>query len=157
AIGAGERARAMSADRVEGHFWLGVNLALFAECSAGMRAARAILGAKESLARAARISIEYHDAGPFRVLGRIRHKAPWFLGGSMKRSRWHYDRALEIAPANSVTLVYAAELALDAGERDRAIGLLERVLASPIDPDWEFENRRDRALAEQMLARLQAK
>jgi tetratricopeptide (TPR) repeat protein len=153
AIGAGERAAALGPDRVEGHFWLGVNLALFAECSGPMRAVRAILKAKGSLARAARISAEYHDAGPLRVLGRLKHKAPWFLGGSLKRSRQYFDRALETAPANSVTLVYAAELALDAGERERAIELLERVLASPIDPNWEFENRRDRSLARELLAR----
>jgi tetratricopeptide (TPR) repeat protein len=139
---------------VEGHFWLGVNLALFAGCSGGVRAVGAVIKAKRSLGRAIRISSEYHDAGPLRVLGRLNHKAPWFLGGSLKRGREYLDRAIEIAPANSVTLLYAAELAIDAGERDRAARLLEQLLASAIEPGWEFENRRDRALAKEMLARL---
>jgi hypothetical protein len=151
---AGERAVALSPDRVEGHFWLGVNLALFAGCSGGVRAVGAVIKAKRSLGRAIRISSEYHDAGPLRVLGRLNHKAPWFLGGSLKRGREYLDRAIEIAPANSVTLLYAAELAIDAGERDRAARLLEQLLASAIEPGWEFENRRDRALAKEMLARL---
>jgi tetratricopeptide (TPR) repeat protein len=152
--GAGERAAALSPDRVEGHFWLGVNLALMAECSGRLRAVKAIIRAKRSLARAAAISSEYHDAGPLRVLARLKHTAPWFLGGSLRQSRQYLDRAIEIAPANSVTLLYAAELALDAGERDRATRLLEQMLASDIDPGWEFENRRDRRLAKEMLARL---
>ena len=82
----------------------------------------------------------------------MKHKTPWFLGGSLKRSRIYFDRALEIAPANTVTLIYAAELAIDSGDRNRAVELLERVLASPVDPDWEFENLRDRGLALEMLA-----
>jgi hypothetical protein len=153
-IGAGERAAQLSPDRVEGHFWLGVNLALFAESAGGMRAARALIKARGSLARAARISPEYHGAGPLRVLGRLNHKAPWFLGGSLKRSRWYFERALDIAPANTVTLLYAAELASDEGARDRAREMLERVIASRIDPDWEFENLRDREIAEKLLAEL---
>ncbi|HSE97594.1 MAG TPA: TRAP transporter TatT component family protein, partial [Blastocatellia bacterium] len=152
--GAAERAVSLNPERVEGHFWLGVNLALFAESAAGLRAARALLKAVTSLERAAAVSPEYHDAGPYRVLGRLKHRAPWFLGGSRKTSRRYFDRALEIAPANSVTLIYAAELAADAGERDRAVSFLERIAAAPIDPLWEFENRRDHVLAQEMLARL---
>src|SRR5215510_1255539 len=45
-IGAGERAVALNAERVEGHFWSGVNLALFAETNRGLRGARAIRWAR---------------------------------------------------------------------------------------------------------------
>jgi hypothetical protein len=154
AIGASKRAISLNGDRVEGHFWAGVNLALFAESNGGVRGARAILWARDELKLAARISESYHDAGAFRVLGRLEHKAPGLLGGSLKRSRKYLDRALEIAPRNSVTLMYAAELAIDKGERDRAVMLLERIISSPVDPEWEYENMRDRELARLRLKEL---
>lgn len=147
AIGASQRAISLNADRVEGHFWAGVNLALFAESNGGIRGARAILWARGELRLAAKISESYHDAGALRVLGRLEHKAPRILGGSLKRSQQNLDRALEIAPRNSVTLMYAAELAIDKGECDRAAALLDRIISSPIDPEWEYENIRDQGLA----------
>ncbi len=156
-IGAGERAVALNSERVEGHFWVGVNLALFAESGGGLRALRALRFARTELKRAVSISDKYHDAGPLRVLGRLEHKSPRLLGGSLKRSRELFDRALVIAPSNSVTLLYAAELALDAGERERATSLLQRILESSIDPDWEFENNRDREVAQAILKRLPSK
>ena len=153
-IGAGERAIALNDDRVEGHFWVGVNLALFAETNGGIRGARALRWARLELKRAIKIDERYHGAGPLRVLGRLDHKAPRILGGNRKRSRELLDRALAIAPSNSVTLTYAAELAIDNGERVRAFDLLRQVIESPIDAEWEFENNRDCALARSVLERL---
>jgi tetratricopeptide (TPR) repeat protein len=154
AIGSGKRAVARNSERVEGRFWLGVNLALFAESAKGLRALRALIGAKGELERASRISQEYHDAGPLRVLGRLKHKAPWFVGGSLSRSREYFDRALSIAPRNSVTLIYAAELARDTGDRRRAVELLNQIIALPDDTDWEFELCRDRRIAREMIEKL---
>ena len=156
AIEAGERAVALDPARVEGRFWLGVNLALFAECAGGIKGALALLRARKELQRAAAISEDYHGAGPLRVLGRLHHKAPRLLGGSRKQSRRYFDHALEVAPENSVTLIYASELAIDCGERDRAVRLLEKIAESQADKEWEFENRRDRRLARELLARLQS-
>ncbi|HSB12465.1 MAG TPA: TRAP transporter TatT component family protein [Blastocatellia bacterium] len=153
-IEAGERSVALNRSRVEGHFWLGVNLALFAETTGGIRGARALRRARLELEEAAAINETYHDAGPLRVLGRLAHKAPRILGGSVKRSREFFDRALRIAPSNSVTLIYAVDLALETGESDRAASLLHHVLDAPVDPDWQFENRRDREAARSLLERL---
>ena len=153
-INAGERAIALNHERVEGHFWAGVNLALFAESQGGIRGARAMLWARSELKLAAKLNEDYHDAGPLRVLGRLEHKAPRLLGGSRNRSRQCFDRALGIAPENSVTRLYAAELAIDEGERDRAESLLKQIIESPVDPEWEFENHRDRELARALLEKL---
>lgn len=153
-IGAGERAVALNYSRVEGHFWVGVNLAMYAEATGGIRGARAIRWARSELRLAVKQNEAYHDAGPLRVLARIEHKAPRLLGGNRKLSRKHFDRALDLAPRNSVTLLYRAELALDEGDRPRAIAMLESIIANPTDHDWEFENKRDSELARQMLERL---
>jgi hypothetical protein len=150
-IGAGERAVSLNDQRVEGHFWVGVNLALFAEAKRGIRALRELRRARLELRRAIQIDERYHDGGPLRVLGRLDHKAPRILGGNRTRSRRLLDRALAIAPSNSVTLIYAAELAFDNGETDRTSSLLKMLIESPIDTDWEFEHRRDREQARSML------
>jgi hypothetical protein len=156
----GRRAIRLRRDAVEGHFWAGVNLALYAQARKGPRGLLALLEARRDLKRACEISEEYHGAGPLRVLGRLEHKSSKVIpkvipkvmgGGSLERSRNYYDRALAIAPTNSVTLVYAAELEIDCRNSKRAVGLLERVLSLPIDPDWEFENIRDKNLAKSLL------
>ncbi len=153
-IETGQKAAQISDERVEGHFWAGVNLALFAEAVGGLKGALSLLHARKELARASEIAADYHGAGPLRVLGRLYHKAPRLLGGSLLRSRECFDRAIEIAPTNSVTLIYAAELMIDIKEPARAVALLEKIIASPVDPAWEFENRRDKARAEIMIERI---
>jgi hypothetical protein len=150
----GRRAVELNGGRVEGHFWTGVNLALHAEARQGLRGVLALLKARGELRRACAISEEYHGAGPLRVLGRLEHKSPKVLGGSLARSRRYYERALAIAPMNTVTLIYAAELEIDRGRHKRAAMLLETVISLPIDPDWEFENIRDKTLAKSVLGHL---
>ncbi|HYP27998.1 MAG TPA: TRAP transporter TatT component family protein [Blastocatellia bacterium] len=151
---AGRRAQEVDASRVEGHFWAGVNQALYAEAAGGLKAARALIRARRDLARAIEISESYHGAGPLRVRGRLEHKAPRFLGGGRTKGRHYLERANRIAPGNTVTLIYLAELALKMGDRERAVKALEEIIAAGIDPAWEFENRRDKRLAREMLNRL---
>ncbi|MFL6274820.1 MAG: TRAP transporter TatT component family protein [Blastocatellia bacterium] len=150
-IGAGERAVTLNPERVEGHFWVGVNLALFAESHGGLRGLRALRWARDELKLAARVNEAYHDAGPLRVLARLAHKSPRWLGGSLRQSENYYDRALEIVPTSTVTLLYAAELAIARKQTPRAQRLLELLLSLPDDPDWEYENCRDRKLARELL------
>ena len=153
AMDAGARAVALNPERVEGHFWAGVNLALYAESARAPRGIRAVLRARSELKRAVEIAEDYHGAGPLRVLARLEHRAPRLLGGNRQRSRAYFDRAMAIA-RNKVTLLYAAELALDEGEQEHAAGLLEEIIASPSEPGWEFENSRDRETARSLLERI---
>jgi hypothetical protein len=153
-IGAGERAVTLNAERVEGHFWVGVNLALFAENHGGWRGLRALIWAKSELKLAMKINEAYHDAGPLRVLGRLAHKAPRWFGGSLTASEKYYNRALEVAPDNTVTLLYAAELALERNQPARTLALLGRIDSALADDDWEFEQHRDRARAGDLRKRL---
>ncbi|MFL6215189.1 MAG: TRAP transporter TatT component family protein [Blastocatellia bacterium] len=153
-IGAGERAVALNAERVEGHFWVGVNLALFAESHGGWRGLRALRWAKSELKLAMKIDEAYHAAGPLRVLGRLAHKAPRWLGGGVTLSEKYYDRAHELAPSNTVTLVYAVELAIERNQPSRALSLLTLIDSAQADDDWEFEQRRDRALARDLRAHI---
>jgi hypothetical protein len=51
-------------------------------------------------------------------------------------------------------MLYAAQFFIEEGETDRARSLLEKIIALPPDPEWEFENRRDKESARALLESL---
>lgn len=137
--------------RVEGHFWLGVNLALLARLENPLNAIRHALKAKRSLTRAVRLDAAYHGAGPLRVLARLQNKLPRIIGGGHARARVNFERAIQLAPANTVTHLYFAEMLLELGERERARAELEALLNASPDARWAFESARDRQIARTLL------
>lgn len=149
-----QRAALAEPSRVEGHFWLGVNLALLAQIEKPLNALRHALQAKRALRRAVRLNPAYHAAGPLRVLARLEHKLPRLFGGSPARSRAHFEEAARLSPSNTVTRIYFAELLLDSGDTPHARAQLEAVINAPLDPDWKFETKRDQRLAQEMLISL---
>ena len=145
------QASRLQPERVEGHFWLGVNLALLAEVENPLNALRHALSARRSLMRAVRLNPAFHDAGPLRVLARLQHKLPRLLGGGNARARANFERAIQLAPANTVTRLYFAEMLLEAGDKTRMREELLALLNAPHDSRWAFESARDRKIARRML------
>jgi hypothetical protein len=137
---------------VEGHFWLGVNLALMAQSKNKCMALFLVWLAKRSLRRAVRLDPGYNAAGPFRVLARLQHKLPRVLGGGHYRARSTFEKALQLAPDNTVTRIYYAELLLEVGDEAEARKHLEAIMHAKPDPAWYFETRRDRMSAKEKLA-----
>jgi tetratricopeptide (TPR) repeat protein len=150
------RAVRLGPERVEGHFWLGVNLALQAQATKSFVGLRLALRAKRSLERAARINPAYHAAGPLRVRARLAHKLPRLLGGGHARAYADFARAIELAPANTVTRLYFAELLMETGDYGHARSELETILNTPLNTAWAFETARDRRLAQELLQRLRS-
>jgi tetratricopeptide (TPR) repeat protein len=140
--------------RVEGHFWRGVNLALQAQTTNKLLGLCLALRAGRSLRRAVSINPAYHAAGPLRVLARLQHKLPRLFGGGRQRAQANFERAAELAPLNTVTRLYFAELLSEAGDYARARSELETILNAPPDTAWAFETARDRSRASEMLQRL---
>ncbi len=132
---------------VEGQFWLGVNLALLAGSENVLSAMMDAVRAKRVLRRAVDIDPGFHGAGPLRVLGRLQHRLPKWLGGGYEPARANFERAVEIGPDNTVTRIYFAELLSDIGDVSGARAQWEAILASSANPDWAFETERDRKLA----------
>jgi tetratricopeptide (TPR) repeat protein len=152
-----ERAARVCPSQVEGHFWLGVNLALLAALEKPLPALRHALRARRALRRAIALDSAYHAAGPLRVLARLEARLPRWLGGGHTRARAYYEQALALAPANTVTLLYYAELLLAAGDSKNARRQLEALLNAPHDPFWAFEISRDRRLAQAILKKVEVK
>jgi predicted Zn-dependent protease len=149
-----ERAARLAPRRVKGHFWLGVNLALLAQIDRPLKALAHALRARRALVRASQLDAAYHAAGPLRVLARLQHKLPRLAGGGIKRARANFERAVKLAPTNTVTRLYFAEMLLETGDTERARIELETLLNAPHDPSWAFEAARDRKLAQRMLDEL---
>jgi cytochrome c-type biogenesis protein CcmH/NrfG len=79
------------------------------------------------------------------------------LGGGTSRARAHFEEAIRLAPSNTVTRIYFAELLLERGDTQRARAELEALLALPFDPAWSFEIKRDRERAREMLKKGQSR
>jgi tetratricopeptide (TPR) repeat protein len=150
-VSACEQAVATAPKRVEGHFWLAVNLALAAQEHRRVLGIGKARRAMRELHQAIQIDSSYHGAGPLRVLARLQHKLPRLLGGGFDRARTTYKLAVNLAPENTVTRIYFAELLLESGERDLAREQLEHVLNVSADPGWTFEIERDQRIAKEML------
>ncbi len=153
-IAAGERAVRLEPKNVAGHFWLGVNLALHARLSFAGRAAWMALRAKSALQHAIEMDPSYHGAGPLRVLGRLQSRMPGVLGGGARKALKCYEAALALAPTNTVTRLYLAELLLERGDTDSAREWLESIPKVVVEPEWSFEIERDCKLAVEMLSKL---
>ena len=154
-VDACEQAVAITPGRVEGHFWLAVNLALAAQLQLRVPGIGRARRAMRELRQAIQFDSAYHGAGPLRVLARVQHNLPRLLGGGFSRARTNYEAAISLAPENTVTRIYFAELLLESGERDLGRAQLEFVLNVSIDPGWAFENERDKRIAKEMLRKLQ--
>jgi len=150
----GKRAINAAPESVEGYFWLGVNLALLANFENAFRAAHHALRAKRVLSRAAQINPAYHGAGSLRVLARLLHKLPRLLGGNTNRALVLFERAIELAPSNTITRLYFAEMLLETGAIAPARTQLEALLNAPLDPAWAFETTRDRRRALELLQKI---
>jgi tetratricopeptide (TPR) repeat protein len=137
--------------RVEGYFWLGVNQLEAARRKSWASAARALPAAARHIERAMNIDEEYHFAGPLRVWARITHLKPLILGGSLDRALDIYRRALQIAPHNSTTLIYYSEALLADQQKPLARETLNAVISNPDDPEWYWEQQRDRQQARKLL------
>lgn len=152
-----ERATHRERGRVEAHFWLGVNLALLAALEKPLRALPHALRARRALRCAIALDAAYHGAGPLRVLARLEAKLPLWLGGGHTRARANYEKALALAPANTVTRLYFAEMLLELDDTESARLQLQALLAAPYDPAWAFEISRDRRLAQAILKKAKVK
>jgi tetratricopeptide (TPR) repeat protein len=149
-----EAAIPLQPNRVEGFFWAGVCAVEAARLQGPLVAARALKPAQKRIEKAAAVDEEYHFAGPLRVLGRLTHLKPLILGGSLDRALEIFRRAVQIAPGNSTTLLYYAQALIADRQPALAKKVLAQIIDAPEDPDWKWEQARDKKLAREELAKI---
>jgi len=142
-------------NRVEGHYWLGMNLCGQSEEGGKLLGRKLLPLILEELNRALALDETYDQAGAHRVLGRIYYEAPgWPLSvGDMQKSLQHLKAAVRLSPATSTNHLYLAQTLLRLNEAMLARQELAQVLKSsryavkPQDLDEDRQEAR-RLLAE---------
>lgn len=154
-LGRQQAARAtLLVDDVAAHFWLGVCLLEAARTQNPFAALLVLEHARLRLQLALERDESFHHAGTLRVLGRMAHRTPPLFGGRKTRALGFYRRALKIAPDNSTTQLYLAELLLSMRFKNEAKQILRRIISQPRDDDWLWEQNRDREKARALLQKL---
>ena len=137
-------------DRVEGHYWRALNLAGLAEVGGAGRGLRLLPVIVEELQAALALDENYNQAGPHRILGRVRCRAPcWPLSeGDLDDSLQHLRAAVKIAPENSTNHLFLAETLMQLGHDEEAVRELKRVVACRQHALWPhgFEDDHQEAL-----------
>ena len=141
--------------RVEGYYWLALNLCGICQLSRAGRALSIIPTIVENLELALGIDESYDQGGPLRILGRILYKAPpWPLSeGDLKQSLNLLRIAAKIAPGNSTNHLYLAETLIQLGEAKEACTELDRALDSKFHASSPSGLQEDQALALSLLTK----
>jgi len=146
-----EKALKSEPENVAALMWAGACGLEAARTHGPLRMALTLPASRQRLKKAAEISPAFHYAGPLRVLGRIAHLTPGFLGGNTAKSLDYYKRALKLAPQHPTTMLYVAEALISAGRFLEARKTLTHVLEAAAYPDWIWEQERYRRSARSLL------
>lgn len=141
-------------DGVEGHFWLGVLYGVFGEARGVMKSLSLVDDIQVAMDTCLRLDPSVEAWGPYRVLGRLYFKLPWFKGGDNQKSREYLEKSLAAEPANELTRLYLAETYRALGQKKEAVEQLTYILTTPPDPRWAPEHPWVRGQAERLLAKL---
>lgn len=122
------------ADAVPALYWRSVSLGRWASLQGKPMLLSYEAEIRGAINRSVALAPEYHHGGPHRFLGTYFAHAPAFAGRDLARSRYHFDRALEIAPDYYPTRVlFAREYAVAARDREAFEDALRHVIEG--DPD----------------------
>jgi len=126
---------------------------------AKMKGFAVLLGQKDNVKatmdRCLELEPTFFYGGPHRYFGAFYAVAPAFAGGDLEKSKVHFNKSLEIAPAFPGTKVlWAAELSTKEQDEDTFEKLLNEVLAAPDDaiPELVPEVLAEKGKAKELLA-----
>lgn len=160
-VAAGKQAAAIEPNKPEGHFWWAANLGRIAQsgAGAGMKYKEEV---KAELEKVIKIAPGWQAGSAEGALGMWYIKVPGGfplpMGGDDKKGLALLRQALTYAP-NGIHIKYdlAEYLADDKKTRPEAITLLQQILTAPLDPDFGPEDKRYKAQAAELLAKLTKK
>jgi tetratricopeptide (TPR) repeat protein len=138
-------------NKVDGHFWYGVNLGSWGEANGVMKSLSIRHDLEDEMLKAAKLDETYEGAGSYRVLGRLKFRLPGIFGGDNDLSIEYLRKAVKIAPTHTMNYVFLAETLMDEDEYVEAKKLLEKVIAMEPDPRWIPEAKRDKEDAKRLL------
>ena len=142
---AGEIAKNLKKDRVEGYYWFAINLGKYSLAKSLFYALRTAPTARDALLQAAKLDPTYHWAGPYRILGQYYQKLPSTISfGDRKKAEEYYHKAIELAPKFRVNTTYLAARTQDTATE---LKLFEEAEKKP-DLDGKIEEMRYKKIIE---------
>ena len=143
-------------NRVEGHYWLAMNLCGQADVGGHLMGWRLLPRIVDELQRAVALDGAYDQAGAHRVLGRIYYQAPaWPMSvGDLQKSRQHLQAAVRLVPATSTNHLYLAQTLSRLNEAGLARQELAQVLKSTRGAIKPQDLEEDRQEARRLLAEM---
>ena len=143
-------------DSLESNFWLAVNYGAFGQEKGIMQSLMLITPMKEAAERAAEIDGSYFYGGPWRVLGRLYHKAPGFPFsiGNTRKAIECLEKAVEFGPRFFLNRLFLAEAYISDGKKDKAREHLEWIRTAPLNKNHEREDEGYKREAEALLEKL---
>lgn len=144
--------------RVEGHYWLGLNLGGVAEVGGAGHALQLLPQLVEIFVTAASMDPAYDQAGAHRSLGGIFGQAPaWPISvGDLDKSLHHLALAVQIAPENSTNHLYLGYTLIQMDRLPEARAALQRVFEATTHSVWPPGVEHDRREARRLLKELDA-
>jgi tetratricopeptide (TPR) repeat protein len=150
------RARELKPDGVEGCYWFALDVGELADVDRayGLDAVKEM---ETALERAIDLDERYDYAGPLRVLGVLRLRAPQppTSIGSPRKGLQLLRRAVELFPDYPENYLYLAEALRDTGHADEAKEAVRKVLEAQPWPDQQFESGQWKAAAEKLRGQLE--
>lgn len=152
----GEKGIAANEDSLEANFWLAVNYGSLGNEKGIMKSLSLIQPIKNCVEKVLEIDESYFYGGPWRVLGRLYHKAPGFPFsiGDSKKALECLEKALQFGPKFYLNHLFIAELYQSLRNKDKAREHLEWILNAPLNKNHEREDEGYKRDAEELMGKI---
>ena len=152
----GESGLSINEDSLESNFWLAVNSGSFGQEKGIMQSLAMISPIKKAAERAIKIDETYFYGGPWRVLGRLYHKAPGFPFsiGNTKKAIECLEKSVNLAPKFYLNRLFLAEAYISNRDKAKAREHLEWIKNAPLNKNHELEDEGYKRDAEALLENL---
>lgn len=129
---AGDRARKLEPNKVEGHYWYAVTLGGWGIAKGILKALSSAGPMRDALTEAIKIDPKYHFAGPYRIRGRLYNKLPGMISfGDNEKAADDLSKAISLAPESKLNHVYMAEVQAKRQSKQEALKTLEFAKSLP--------------------------
>ncbi|MBS1795319.1 MAG: hypothetical protein JSS81_15790 [Acidobacteria bacterium] len=152
----GKQGVAIDPDSLESNFWLSANYGSYGQEKGIMQSLALVHPIKEAAEKAIELNEAYFYGGPWRVLGRLYHKAPGFPFsiGNTKKGIECLEKAVALGPRFFLNRLFLAEACISNRDRAKAREQLEWIVATPSNKNHEFEDDGYKRDAEALLEKL---
>lgn len=150
-IAAGQSAVRVNAAGVEGHYWLGANLAGRTELQGVIGDLAAAGDVRREMEAVVAADEGYERGGAYLHLARVEMELPRVLGGDRKRAVELLEKGLKFGADNAALRLQLAKAFLAARRREDAHRELQTILTMEPHPEYVPEHRRAAAEAGRLL------